>query len=93
MVIIRLCRIIHGARLIRYGCRFLQRKIIVKRSCQAYGLWEYRCNARSRYAVQRFVPPVIGRDIEPWNSRGCVHHLVDLFIQRKPRYQVFYPCI
>jgi len=33
------------------------------------------------HAVQAFVPPIISRDIEPWNGRRLVEHLRDLFRQ------------
>ncbi len=54
----------------------------IKRSGQANRLGKIGCRHRADRAVQRFGPPVIGRNPQSRDARRDIHQLVDLFIQR-----------
>ncbi len=49
---------------------------------EADGLREIRRKAVARHAVQRFVPPVVGRHAQTRNGRRDILHLAHLFLER-----------
>ena len=56
---------------------------------EADGLREVRRNAVARHAVQRFVPPVVGRHAQSRNGRCDIECLADLFLERHTADEVF----
>ena len=74
-------RIELGARFRGDGFRHLAVEILIKNRGQANGLREHRGRARAGHAVQRLVPPVIGRHAQPLNGGRVVFQLRELFLQ------------
>ena len=56
-------------------------KSIIEHSRQSYGLRETCRSAASGDTVQRFIPPVVCRDAEPFYSRRIVSQLARFFFQ------------
>ena len=59
----------------------------IERRRQPDGLRKHRGTAGPANPVQTFIPPVIGRHIEPGDRRGPVEHLRDLLAQGHLRHQ------
>ncbi len=66
-------------------------EINVPGSCHGDGLRKHRRVARARHAVQRLVPPIVGRDAQPGNGRSGVLHLQDLLLERQARDKIVNP--
>ena len=57
------------------------------------GLRKYGCYTGTRNSVQGFVPPVVVRNAETFDSCGTVHHHSYLLFKSQAVQQVFYPLI
>ena len=79
------------ARLVAYSRKHLIQKGVVERCRHADRLRKDRRATVSGYAVQGFVPPVVGRDAQPFNGCAPVGHQRGFFFQRQARYQVRRP--
>ena len=87
-VIVCRLRIVFRASLPRdAGADFLH-QILVKSCRQANGLREHGCGSGPGNAMQRFVPPVILRNIQSRNGRRVIAQLRGLFLQRHSGYQL-----
>ncbi len=81
--------------LMMFGSRFVAdrrgfgaQELGVERGGQADCLGEYGGLACSGHSVQRFVPPVVGRDPKSSHGRRVVLQLRDLLFQRQARDQI-----
>ena len=54
----------------------------------ADGLREHGGISRTRHAVQRFTPPIVGGNAEPGDGRRGVLHLPDLLLKRHARDEI-----
>ena len=79
MVTLPLKFMIFGPAFCRDYIGYLLQQLRVKSGGHADRLRKYRGNARPRYAVQSLAPPVIVRQVKPFNRTGAVHHLGDFF--------------
>ena len=52
--------------------------------CVADGLRKERSEAGARNAVEAFVPPVIGGNVEAGDCRGAINQLQSFFFEREP---------
>ena len=60
----------------------------VERRREADGLGKYRRGAGARHAVQRLVPPFVGRNSEPRNRRRIVLQLRHLLFECHARHEI-----
>ena len=77
-----------GACFIRNCGEYIVKQFIVERSSHTDGLREYGCQSGASYAVQRFVPPVIGFYAQSGNGGRCVLHQGGFLFQCEPAYQI-----
>ncbi len=54
----------------------------IERRCKPDGLWEHGCRSCAGDAVESFVPPFVGWDVEPGNCGCVILELGDLLFQR-----------
>ena len=59
----------------------------------ADGLREYGCDAGTCDSVQGFIPPVVVRNAETFDSCGTVHHHSHLLFKSQAVQQVFNPLV
>ena len=81
------------ARLVAYSRKHLIQKVIVERCRHADGLRKDRRATVARNPVQGFVPPVVGRDAQPFDGCAPVGHQRGFFFQRQARYQIRRPLL
>jgi len=63
-------------------------QVVIPGGGHADSLGEYGRVPRMGHSVQRFAPPVIGGNAEPWDGRRGVLHLEDLLFQRHARNKI-----
>ena len=73
--------VVLGATFDRDDCRDAMHERGIPGGCEADGLRKIRREAVARHAVQRFVPPVVGRHTQPRNGRRDILHLAHLFFE------------
>jgi len=73
--------VVFGARLDGDDLANFAQQWPIEGSRVADGLGEERGEAGASYTMKALIPPVICRNIETGNSRGCVDQLFDLFVE------------
>ena len=73
--------VILGTGFIRDDIKSFINSLIIESSGKPYCLWKNRCLAGACHSMQRFIPPVVCRYSEAFNSRRTVFHLAYFFFQ------------
>ena len=84
---------VFGAGLVADDGKCFEHRRLVESGSQGDGLGKYGCQSGSRYAMQRFVPPVVDGDAQPLNGRCLVHHLHDFLLQGQSAQQIIDPLL
>ena len=74
--------VVLGAGLLADDLGDLLVEVLVKDRRQTDGLGEHSGRTCAGYAMERFIPPVVGRDAQTRNGRGVETQLGGLFLQR-----------
>src|SRR5262249_59389091 len=58
-------------------------QISIPGSSESAGLREAGRDTSARDPVEAFIPPIESRDVQPWNRRGRIHHVLNLLYQHQ----------
>ena len=86
--LVRLIAVILCASLVAHHRKSFEQRLVVESCSHGNCLRENRCASGASNAMQRFVPPVVRRNTQPFDCGGAVHHLSDLFFERETFQQV-----
>ena len=84
-----LCLLVFGAGFVADGREHLVKQFVVPRCCHLRGDGEHCHEAVAPDTVQCLVPPLEGRNAQPWDSGRHVHHQLGFLLNGQSAQQVF----